>query len=120
MLSDKTQSRLISQTPSQPKEGLLKVVIRSSRDVVVLKISFSMELNVLRFNLSLLNVDFITDEDDGDVVTDTSDITMPVWDIFISDTRSDIKHDNSTFAFDTESSAEKGMRRRETKMKRKE
>ena len=51
--------------------------------------------------ITYLNVDLVTAEDNGDVFADTNKITVPVGNILISDTRSDIKHDNSTLALDT-------------------
>ena len=51
--------------------------------------------------ITYLNINLVTAEDNRNVLTDTDKITMPVRNVLISDTRSDVKHDDSTLALDT-------------------
>merc|ERR1711976_583669 len=44
ILPNKLQICLIGQTPSQPQKGLLKIVIASGTEIVVLEISLAVEL----------------------------------------------------------------------------
>ena len=52
----------------------------------------------LGFNFALFNIDFVTAEDDGDVFANADEVTMPVRNVFVRDTGSDVKHDYSTLA----------------------
>ena len=47
-----------------------------------------------------LHVDFVATQNNGDVLTHTLEIPMPVGDVFVGDTRSDIKHDDPALALD--------------------
>ena len=57
-----------------------------------------MKGNLLGLDLTILDFDLVSSQDNGDVFTDSSQITMPVGNIFVSDTRGDIKHDNGTLS----------------------
>lgn len=65
---------------SEPKEGLLEVVVGLGGDVVVLEVLLAVEGDGLGLDLALLHVDLVTGEDDGDVLADTDEVT---W-IFVS------------------------------------
>ena len=54
-----------------------------------------MESNLSSFNFSVLLIDFISNQDDGDVVANSSQIFVPFGNVFIGDSSSDIKHKNS-------------------------
>lgn len=58
-------------------------------------------LQVVRKKRAYLNIDLVTAKNNGDVLTDTDEITMPVGDVLVGDSRGDIEHDNSTLATDT-------------------
>lgn len=108
-------SELPSQLSSQPQEGFLEVIVALGRDVVVLKVLLAVEGDSLSLNLTLLeeknmrfriirhylNIDFVTAKYNGDVVTDTDEIAMPVGNILISDAGSDVEHDDGALARDT-------------------
>jgi len=59
-----------------------------------------MESDRLRLNLTLLDVDLITTEDDWDVLANTDEITMPVWNILVGNPSGDIKHDDTALTVD--------------------
>jgi hypothetical protein len=44
------------------------------------------------------DVDFVTTQHDGDVLADSLKITMPVWNVFVCDSRSNVKHDDPALA----------------------
>ena len=47
-----------------------------------------------------LNVDLVTTENNRNVFTDTNKITMPVGNVLVSNSGSDIKHDDGTLTLD--------------------
>ena len=57
-----------------------------------------MEHNILRFDFSVLHVDFITNEADWYVLADSDKIFVPFRNILISDARANIEHDNAAMA----------------------
>lgn len=59
-----------------------------------------MEGDGLGLDLALLNIDLVTAENDGDVLADTDEITVPVGDVLVGDTRGNIEHDDTTLAVD--------------------
>lgn len=76
MCSPKTyQARVSDKLAGEPQEGLLEVVVGLGADVVVLEVLLAVEGDGLGLDLALLDVDLVTAEDDGDVLTDTDEIT---------------------------------------------
>lgn len=57
-----------------------------------------MKHDAFGFDFPVFNVHLVATEDDGNVLTDTDQVTMPVWHVFIGDPRSDIEHDDSTLS----------------------
>jgi hypothetical protein len=60
---------------SEPKEGLLEVVVGLGRDVVVLEVLLAVEGDGLGLDLALLHVDLVTGKDDGNVLANTNEVT---------------------------------------------
>ena len=71
------QSWIANKLSCQPKEGLLKVVIGLGGDVVILEVLLAVESDRFRLHLSLLDIDFVPREDDGNVLADTDQVTWP-------------------------------------------
>jgi hypothetical protein len=69
------QLGVANQLAGKPQEGLLEVVVGLGGDVVVLKVLLSVEGNSLGLDLSLLDVDLVTAQDNGDVFADADEIT---------------------------------------------
>jgi hypothetical protein len=69
------QLGVANQLASKPQEGLLEVVVGLGGDVVVLKVLLPVEGNSLGLDLSLLDVDLVTAQDNGDVFADADEIT---------------------------------------------
>ena len=59
-----------------------------------------MESNLLRLDLSVLDFDFVTAQNNGNVLANASQITMPVRNILVGDARGDIEHDNGALTLD--------------------
>lgn len=77
------QSLVADELPGEPEEGLLEVVVGLCRDIVVLEVLLSVEGNGLCLDLALLDVDLVASENNGDVLTNTDQITWAwlVWDM---------------------------------------
>lgn len=69
------QLGVANKLASEPKEGLLEVVVGLGGDIVVLEVLLAVEGDGLGLDLALLHVDLVTSENDGDVLTDTDEIT---------------------------------------------
>ena len=97
---DKLEGRVADELSGEPEEGLLKVVVRLGRDVVVLEVLLSVESDGLGLDLTLLNINLVTAKNDGDVLANTNKITVPVGNVLVSDTGGNIKHDDTALAVD--------------------
>jgi len=98
--SNEFQSWVANELTCQPQERLLEVVVGLGGDVVVLEVLLSVECDGLSLYLSLLDINLVSGEDDGDVFADTDQITVPVGDVLVGDTGSDIEHDDAALAVD--------------------
>jgi len=99
-LSDELQSLVANKLASEPQERFLEVVVRLGRDVVVLQVLLAMEGDGLGLDFALLNIDFVTAEDDGHVFANSDKVTMPVGNILVGYARCDIEHDDTALAVD--------------------
>lgn len=69
------QCGVADQLPSKPEEGLLEVVVRLSGDIVVLEVLLAVEGDGLGFHLTLLDINLVAAQHDGDILADTDEIT---------------------------------------------
>jgi hypothetical protein len=68
------QTGIANELAGEPEEGLLEVIIRLGRNVVVLEVLFPVEGDGLGLDLALLDIDLVAAENDGDVFADTGEI----------------------------------------------
>jgi hypothetical protein len=54
----------------------------------------------LGLDLALLDVDLVAGQDDGDVLADADQVTVPVGDVLVGDARGDVEHDDTALAVD--------------------
>ena len=59
-----------------------------------------MEGNLLGLNLTVLDFYLVSGEDNWDIFADAGEITVPVGNIFVGDTRCDVKHNDGALALD--------------------
>mmetsp|Transcript_16613 Transcript_16613/g.23415 ORF Transcript_16613/g.23415 Transcript_16613/m.23415 type:complete len:209 (+) Transcript_16613:187-813(+) len=97
---NKVKSIVSRQLACQPEERLLKVVVGLGRDIVVLEVLLSVEGNLLGLNLTVLDFDLVSGEDNRDILADTSKITMPVGDILVGNTGGHIEHNDGALSLD--------------------
>lgn len=67
--------RVADKLASKPEEGLLEVVVGLGGDIVVLQVLLAVESDGLGLHLTLLNVDLVTGQDNGDTLADTDEVT---------------------------------------------
>ena len=69
------QGSVTDKLSCQPQEGFLEVVVGLGGNIVVLEVLLSVECDGLSLYLSLLDINLVSGEDDGDVFADTDQIT---------------------------------------------
>ena len=69
-----------------------------SRYETYLEILLAMENDRLGLDLTIFNINLVTAKDNGNIFTNSNQITMPIWNILISDTRCHVEHNDSAFA----------------------
>jgi len=94
------QTWVTDELSRQPQEWLLEVVVGLGGDIVVLEVLLSVEGDRLGLDLSLLNINLVAGQDDGNVLADTDQITVPVGNVLVGNTGGDIEHDDTTLAVD--------------------
>lgn len=95
---DELEVGVADKLSGQPEEGLLEVVIGLGGDVVVLKVLFPMENDGFGFDLSVFNIDFVAGENDGNVLAYSDQISVPVGNVFVCNSRRNVEHDDSALA----------------------
>lgn len=63
-----------------------------------LQVLLAMKHNGLGFDFTVFDVHLVTAEDNGNVLTDTDKITMPVGHVLIGNSRGDVEHDDGTLS----------------------
>jgi len=69
------QLRVADKLASKPEERLLEVVVGLGGDIVILEVLLAVEGDGLGLHLTLLNIDLVTGQDNGDVLADTDEVT---------------------------------------------
>ena len=63
-----------------------------------LQVLFPMKYNGFCLYFSVLDVDFISTQDDWYILADTDQVAMPVRDVFVRHSGCDVEHDNGTLS----------------------
>ncbi len=59
-----------------------------------------MESDLFCFDLPVFDIHFVSDEADGNFLTDSSEVLVPFGHVLVGDSGADIEHDDSTLATD--------------------
>ena len=94
------QVGVVGQAAEQPDEGLLKLVVRLSGDIVILQVLLAVEGDLLGLHLAVLHIDLVADEHNGDVLADTGQVLVPLGHVRVSDAGADIEHDDTAVSTD--------------------
>jgi len=97
---DENEVGVVHESSEEPDEWLLELVVGLGGDVVVLEILLSVEGNLLGLDLSVLDVDLVSDENDGDGLADAGEIFVPLGDVGVCDTGAGVEHDDSALSAD--------------------
>lgn len=63
-----------------------------------LKVLLPVERNRFGFDLSVLDIDLVADQYDGDIFTDPHEIAMPIRHVLVGYATRDVEHDNRALA----------------------
>ena len=91
---------LPDKSAEQPDEGLFELIVGLGRDIIVLQVLLSVESDLLGLDLSVLDVDLVSNKDDGNVLADTDEILVPLGHILVGDAGAHIEHDDSALTLD--------------------
>lgn len=97
-LLDECKLVILAQLAKQVDEGLFVVVVGLNRDFVVGKGLAAVIVDLLGGDFTLSHVNLVSTEDDWDVGAHSADISMPVGDVFVGQTGSNIEHDDGGLA----------------------
>ena len=89
---------LPNESTEKPDEGLFKLIVAFGRDIVVLQVLLSVESDLLGLDLSVLDVDLVSNKDDGNVLADTDEILVPLGHVLVGDAGAHIEHDNGAIS----------------------
>jgi hypothetical protein len=76
---------LPDESSKEPDEGLLELIVALSRDIIVLQVLLSVESDLLGLDLSVLNINLVSNENNWDVLADSDEILVPFGNILIGD-----------------------------------
>jgi hypothetical protein len=79
--SNELKAGVADELSGQPQEGLLEVVVGLGRNVVVLEVLLAVESDGLGLDLTFLNIDLVTGQDDRDVLANSDEVTWGEVDV---------------------------------------
>merc|ERR1719234_1134009 len=97
---DKLKVGVSNQLPCEPQERLLEIVVGLGRYVVILKVLLAMEDDGLGLDLPVLDVHLVPRQHNGDVLTNSDQVSVPVGNILVGYSRCHVEHDDCTLALD--------------------
>lgn len=105
-LLNQLQVGIVLELAEQIDEGLFVVVVALNGEFVVLDVLLAVEGDSSGLDLALLEIDLVTAQNDGDISSaDTSDVSVPVGDVLVSHSGSDVEHNDGSLT----SNAEKNL-----------
>ena len=84
------------QSSKNPEERLFILIVWFSWDVKVLQVTLAMEGDLAGFYFSVFLIDFVSNQNNGDVITDSGEIFIPLWHVFVGDSGGDIEHEDGS------------------------
>ncbi len=76
------------------------MVVGLRGNVVVLDSVFPGENDLSCFYFSVFDVDFVSDENNGDSIANSGNILVPFGDVLISNSRADVEHNDGAVGSD--------------------
>jgi len=90
----------------KPEEGLFVLVVALGRNVVVLEVALSVEVDLASLQLTVLDISLVSNQDDGDVFTNLGQVLVPLGDVLVGLTRSEVEHDDGAVGINVVALAE--------------
>ena len=90
----KVEIEVTGEGSKNPEEWLFVLIVWFCWNIEVLKVSLSVEGNLSSFNFSVLLINLISNQNNWNVVANSSQIFVPFGNVFIGDSSSDVKHKN--------------------------
>lgn len=104
-LLNQLQVRIVFKLAEQVNEGLFVVVVALNGQFVVLNVLLAVEGDGSGLNLTLLEIDLVAAQNDGNVGSaDTSNISVPVGNVLVGHSRSNVEHNDGGLASNAEKS----------------
>lgn len=103
---DEVEVGVTGEGSEDPEEGFFVLVVGLGRDVKVLQIALSVEGDLAGLDFSVLLIDLVSDQDDGDVVADSGQVFVPLGDVFVGDSGGDVEHHDGGMCSDVVSFSE--------------
>lgn len=102
-LLNQLQVGIVLELAEQVDEGLFVVVVALNGEFVVLDVLLAVEGDGSGLDLTLLEIDLVTAQNDGNVGSaDTSDISVPVGNVLVSHSGSDVEHNDGSLTSNAE------------------
>lgn len=95
---DEVEIWVSNELLQDPDVWSIILIIRLSGDIIVLEISLSVESDLSSLDFSVLTIDLVSNQNNGDVITDSGKILIPLRDIFIGNSGGDIEHDDGSMS----------------------
>ena len=76
---------LLGESSEKPDKWFFELIVTLGRNVVVLEVLLSMEGNLFGLHFSVLNINFISNQDNGNVFAYSHQILVPLWNILVGD-----------------------------------
>ena len=94
----KGKKYLLGESSEEPDEWLFELIVGLGRDVVVLEVLLSVEGDLLGLDLSVLDINLVSDEHDWDVLAHSDKILVPLWNVLVGNSGADIEHDDTALS----------------------
>mmetsp|Transcript_26955 Transcript_26955/g.63311 ORF Transcript_26955/g.63311 Transcript_26955/m.63311 type:complete len:233 (-) Transcript_26955:98-796(-) len=95
---NEVQGIVSGELACQPQERLFEIVVGFRRNIIVLQVLLTVECDLLSLDLAIFDFNFISAQHNWNILANSSQITVPVGNILVCNTRGYIEHDNSTLA----------------------
>jgi len=89
---------LICESSEEPDERLFELIIGFGRDIIVLEILLSVENNLFGLNLSIFDINLVSDENNWNILAHSYKILVPFGHVLVGDPRAHIEHDDTALA----------------------
>ena len=76
---------IVGETTKEPDEGLFKLIVALSRDIVILEVLLSVESDLLGLDFSVFDIDFVAYEYNWNVLANSGQILVPLGNIRVGD-----------------------------------